>query len=177
MPPSRITLHHFKPDTSRSPILQWDAHMAGTGIPPPSTLILDFMYGIAAYLRWGSGQDIEEVMRHRFTESYESISIPPVPVPRDDDDGDDDEYIPNRQPRSRNRGSKMSDGMLRAMDNVLALSMLLKGTTPQLMAAERQKQEEAEEVRVMAASCTKVQQWMQTSESPCVLFYLLIFSR
>lgn len=139
MPPSRITLHHFKPDTSRSPILQWDARMAGSGIPPPSTLILDFMYGIAAYLRWGSGQDIEEVMRHRFTESYESISIPPVLVPRDDDDGDDDEYIPNRQPRSRNRGSKMSDGMLHAMDNVLALSMLLKGTTPQLMAAERQK--------------------------------------
>ena len=90
---------------------------------------------------------------------------------------DDDEYIPNRQPRSRNRGSKMSDGMLRAMDNVLALSMLLKGTTPQLMAAERQKQEEAEEVRVKAASCAKVQQWMQTSESPCVLSYLSVISR
>ena len=71
----------------------------------------------------------------------------------------------------------MSDGMLRAMDNVLALSMLLKGTTPQLMAAERQKQEEAEEVRVKAASCAKVQQWMQTSESPCVLSYLSVISR
>ena len=186
MPPSRITLHHFKPDTSRSPILQWDARMAGTGIPPPSTLILDFTYGISAYLRWGSGQDIEEVMWHRFIESYESIPIPPAPVPHDDDDDgdggddndddDDDEYIPNRQPRSRNHGSKMSDGRIRAMDNVLALSMRLKGITPQLMAAERQKQEEAEEVCAKAASCAKVQQWMQSSESMCVLSYLLVIS-
>jgi hypothetical protein len=33
----------------------------------------------------------------------------------------------------------MSDGMLHAMDNVLTLSMLLKGTTPELMAIERQR--------------------------------------
>ena len=177
VPPSRITLHHFKPDTSLFPIPQYDACIAGTGIPPPSTLILDFMYGIAAYLCWGSGQDIKEVMRHRFTESYEPIPIPPAPVrDDDDDDDDDDEYVPNRQPRSKNRCSKMSDGMLRAMDNVLALSMLLKGTTPQLMAAERQKQEEAEEARAKAASCAKVQQWMRSSKSPCVLSYLLVIS-
>ena len=40
----------------------------------------------------------------------------------------------------------MSDRMLEAMDDVLALSMLLKGTTPELMAAERWRQEEAEEL-------------------------------
>ncbi|KAF8323658.1 hypothetical protein F5887DRAFT_1025889 [Amanita rubescens] len=55
--------------------------------------------------------------------------------------------------------------MLRAMDDVLALSVLVKGTTPELMAAERQKREEAEEL-------PKVQQWMQSS--PRVLPYLLI---
>jgi len=47
---------------------------------------------------------------------------------------------------------------------------LLKGTTPELMAAERQRQEEGEELRTKEASQVKVQQWMQNS--PCVLFYL-----
>jgi len=40
-----------------------------------------------------------------------------------------------------------NDEMLRAMDNVLRLSMFLKGMTPALMAAERQRREEAEELR------------------------------
>jgi hypothetical protein len=65
----------------------------------------------------------------------------------------------------------MSDEMLRAMDEVLAISMLLKGTTPELMAAERQRQEEADELRAMEAGRVKVQQWMQSST--CVLSYLL----
>ena len=47
--------------------------------------------------------------------------------------------------------------MLRAMDEVLAFPMLLKGTTPQLMAAERQRQEEAEELCAREASQVKVQ--------------------
>jgi len=41
----------------------------------------------------------------------------------------------------------MFDDMLRAMDEILALSMLLKGTTPEIMAEERQRQEEAEECK------------------------------
>ena len=49
------------------------------------------------------------------------------------------------------------------MDNVLALSMLLKGTTSDSMAAERERREEAEELRAREASRVKVQQWMQSS--------------
>ena len=54
----------------------------------------------------------------------------------------------------------MSNGMLRAMDSILALSMLLKGTTPELMAAERVKdrREEAKESRVNEAIRVKVPQ-------------------
>jgi hypothetical protein len=182
MPPSRITLHHLEPDTSRNPIPQYDALIAGTGISPPSTVILDYMYGVAAYRRWGSGQDIEEVMQQRFLERYESIPIPPASPHSSDSDGssapdgpgDDDSDLPNRQPRRRNHSSTMSDEMLRAMDNVLALSVLLKGTTPELMAAERQRREEAEELRAKEASRVKVQQWMQSS--PCVLSHLRAIS-
>jgi len=184
MPPSRITLHHLKPDTSRFPIPQCDARIAGTGISPPSTVILDFMYGVAAYRCWGSGQDIEQVMQQRFAEHYRDIPIPPAPLLSSDSDSssesdgldDDDEHKPNRRPRGRNHRSNMSDGMLRAMDNVLqvALSMMLKGTTPALMAAERQRREEAEELCANEASRAKVQQWMQSS--PCVLSYLRAIS-
>ena len=181
MPPSRITLHHLQPDDS-DPIRQSDARIAGTGISPPSTVVLDFLYGVAAYRRWGSGQDIKEIMQHHFTEHYKSIPIPPASLPSSDGDSspesddldDDDKYKPNRPPRGRNHSSNMSDGMLRAMDNVLTLSMLLKGTTPELMATERQRREEAEELRAKEASQVKVQQWMQSS--PCVLSYLRAIS-
>ncbi|KAF8347106.1 hypothetical protein F5887DRAFT_48592 [Amanita rubescens] len=181
MPSSRITLHNLAPDTSRLPIPQYDALIIGTGTPLPSTVILDYMYGVAAYRRWGSGQDIEEVMEQRFAEHYKSIPIPPAPPYSGDSDGysepddpKDGDYIPDIRPRGRNHSAKMSDEMLRAMDKVLALSMLVKGTTPELMAAERQRREEAEELRAKEASRVKVQQWMQSS--PCVLPYLRAIS-
>ncbi len=180
MPSSRITLHNLAPDNSFYPLLQGDARITGTGTSLPSTVILDYMYGVAAYRRWAGGPDIEQVMEQHFAEHYKSIPIPPAPPYSSDsdsysepDDPNDGDYIPNRRPRrrrGRNHTTKMSDEMLRAMDKVLALSMLLKGTTPELMAAERQRREEAEELRAQEASRVKVQQWMQIS--PCVLSYL-----
>ncbi|KAF7760380.1 hypothetical protein Agabi119p4_11056 [Agaricus bisporus var. burnettii] len=44
-----------------------------------------------------------------------------------------------------NERPKWSDGMLQAMDDVLALSMFFKGVTPESKARERQRQEEAAE--------------------------------
>ena len=180
MPPNRITLHHFQSDDG-DPIRQSDAHIAGMGISPPSTVILDFMYGVAAYRCWGSGQEMMDMMQHCFTKHYQSIPIPLASLPSSDgdsspesDDLDDDEYNPNIRRKGRNHTSNMSNGMLRAMDDVLTLSMLLKGMTPELMAAERQKREEAEELRVKEASRVKVQQWMQSSL--CVLSYLQAIS-
>jgi hypothetical protein len=143
MPPIRITLQNLKPElhTIGYPLHQHDAPIAGTGVSPPPEVLLDFMYGVAAYRRWGSGHDISEVMQHRSTECHKSIPIPPAsPVSSDgvsspESHDSNDDYGPVRRRRGRNH---MSDGMLRAMDNVLILSMLVKGTTPELMAAERQ---------------------------------------
>ncbi|KAK2460178.1 hypothetical protein APHAL10511_007857 [Amanita phalloides] len=125
MPPSHITLHHLEPDTTHDPILQHDAC-----ISPPSTVILDFMYGVAAYQCWGSGQDIKEVMQQCFAKHYKSITILPSPYSSDNDSSlepdDPNDYIPNRQLRGRNHSLNMSDGMFHVMNNILALSMLLK---------------------------------------------------
>ena len=150
MPSSRITLQHFEMMSSLSllqTIPHYDAYMRGTGTPRPSTIILDYMYGVAAYRRWGSGQEIKEIMERRFTECYKSIP------PYLSDDGD------------ANLKSDISPEMLQAMDDIRALSMLLKGTTPELLAAEQQRRAEAEELRAKEATKAKVQQWMQNSES------------
>ena len=107
MPPIRITLHHLQPDTSHVPIPQYDARITGMGISPPSTVVLDFMYGVAAYRCWCSGQDIDEVMQRHFAKHYKSIPIPPASLPSSDGDSslesddldnndNDNEYRPNR---------------------------------------------------------------------------------
>lgn len=146
MPTNRITLHHLEPDTSLCPVPQLDAHISQAAISPPSPLILDFMYGIAVFQQWGKGQDIQNIIQQHFNERYKSISIPPA------------------SPHS-SHSPKWSDGMLQAMDDVLALSMFFKGVTPESKARERQRQEEAAEERAKEASRVKVQEWMQSSSS------------
>ena len=97
MPPSHITLHHLKPDTSHLPVPQFDARITGMGISPPSTVVLDYMYGVAAYRHWGFGHDIKEVMQARFTEHYKSIPMPSSDgdsSPESDDDHNDKSYKP-----------------------------------------------------------------------------------
>lgn len=86
MPSSRITLHNLAPDTSFDPIPQRDARITGTGTSLPCTVILDYMYGVAAYQPWGRGQDIKEVMEQRFAEHYKPIPIPPASPTSGDSD-------------------------------------------------------------------------------------------
>jgi hypothetical protein len=189
VPSSRLTVHFLKLETSRSRIPQYDACITepGTGIPRPSMLILDFVYGAAVYQQWGSdGEDIRQVLDTHFSEHFKSIpplvtplpNYDPYPEPDDSKDADyvpedngpsehdgrtDGDYIliPNTEERGRKRELNMSD----AMDTVLALSMLLKGTRPEQMAAERRRREEAEELRAKEASRVRVEEWMQNSSS------------
>ena len=123
------------------------------------------MYGVAGYRRWGIGQEIKELMQQRFMESYESIPIPPAP-PHTSDDSDMESDDSNNlscplmeKKKQRKKHSDMSPEMLRAMDDILALSMLMKGRTPKSMAAEAQRRVEADELRAKEVSKLKVQQW------------------
>lgn len=144
--------------------------MAGTSISPPSTLVLDYMYGITAYHCWGSGQETKEVMHKHFTDHYKSIPMPPASLPSSDRDSspetDDLNDNTDRHPQGRKHSLKMSHEMLKAMDDVLMISMLIKGRTPEMIASERQKQQEVEELHAEEAGRVKVQQWMQSL--PCV---------
>jgi hypothetical protein len=55
----------------------------------------------------------------------------------------------------------MWDGMLNSMDRMNAFMMSLKGITPEAMAAQRQKQEEDEQLIAQEFSRVKVLDWKQ----------------
>jgi hypothetical protein len=79
MPSDRITLQHLVPPTTGL-IQPLDAvfkgeHQPRDGNAPPPALLLDFMYGAAAYKRWGNGSEMECVIHDKFVDEYQSIPI------------------------------------------------------------------------------------------------------
>lgn len=90
-----MTIQHLKPDTtSRFPIPQFDARITSTGISPSPNILLDFMYGVAAYKRWGAGQEIKDVMLGRFTNHYGCIPQPPASASPASSDGNPQSLTP-----------------------------------------------------------------------------------
>ena len=145
--------------------------MLGTGNSPPPSVILDFAYGAAAYKLWKGGPAIAQVMGKRH-EKYRNIPRrPTVPDPSYDngeedvasDPQDEDYRSPSSKHRKERYRSTTSEGMLRAMDDVLALSMWMKGHTRESLAAERQKRQELAEARAQEAGRLKAQQWVNAS--------------
>lgn len=152
MPPNRLTLQHLTPDTTFDPIQQRDARITGTGISLPPNVLLDFVYGVAAYKHWGQ-QEIGDELKD--SDCYQSTSAASEPQVASDHplEFDDDE---NKQQGGK---SLRSDEMLQAMDDLLRLSMVIKGITPEMKAAQRKEQEEAAVLHAKEDSQRKVQQW------------------
>jgi hypothetical protein len=165
-------MQHIEPPAARPLLPDYDARMTGTGIYPPPSILLDYTYGVAAYQRWHGGQDIDQMMKDRFAEKYESIPCPPLSdLSAESDVGSEredphDDCEPNRQRSGKHRRSSMSDGMLRAMDDVLALSRFMKGITTEEIAAKRQRREEEEERRAQENGQEKVERWRRQTATP-----------
>jgi hypothetical protein len=168
MPPERLMIQYVVLPKSRNLISASDARMMGTGNSPPPAVILDFMYGAAAYKHWHSGPAIDQVMKECHGDKVRDIPhIPTVPYlsdPSSEDaasDSQDEDYRPSGSTHRRaHYRSTMSEGMLHAMDQVLALSMWVKGNTVESLAAERQKRQELAEAHAQEAGRLKVQQWV-----------------
>jgi hypothetical protein len=161
MPPSRVTLQHLVPPNGLYPVPAIDAQFAdGVQVSSPPAILLDYMYGAAAYQRWGTGVSMDGLMQQRFSEYYKPIPLPPPSPSSSDGDGDG---APRRRHQSR---SDMTPELLQAMDNILRLSMWLKGTTPEAMAAERERRKEEEELRARKAGRVKVLEWLQSDAMP-----------
>ena len=143
-----------------------DALFGGTGVPLPSTVILDYVYGIAAYKAWRSkrGDGLDQMKTYR-KEHY--TQIPPLPsappddiddtdVPSGPDDPNDPDYTP---PKSRKHPSTRRSGLEETMDELNMLFMHIYGITPEMAAERNQKEIEREEQAAQEASRGKVMEW------------------
>ena len=157
-----------------------DILFQGTGTSPPSHVILDFMYGIAALKQWGVNAS-REMLQKVYETRYKPLLAAPGPHSGDDgtdsadegsdgdegiDDGDnarDADYDPNAS-QLHYASVRRGGTMVKAMDNLNAIMMYLKGTSPQEAAARWEKRMEEEEEIARKAGRNKVMEWMKGVE-------------
>jgi hypothetical protein len=152
----------------------------------PSTVILDYVYGVAAYQAWHSEHgDVSTVMDNYRREHY--AQIPPLPRdPPDDTDDTDDTFQPDNtdseytpgdtsesdiptdsdyklpEPGERYTSTRRRDDgdLSRAMDELnMVLMYVTRGITPNEAAERRQKEIEQEERAAQEAGRSKVMEW------------------
>ncbi len=142
-----------------------DILFQGTGNSPPSVVILDYMYGVAAFKSWG--KETSRKMLETYYESHYKPLLLAAPNPQSSDDGNDgddprdyDLDTSQQHYSSTGRGTEMA----RAMDKLNAVIMSLKGTSPQEAAKREEERMEEEEQIARRASQSKVMEWMRTVE-------------
>ncbi len=130
---------------------------------PPSAVILNYVYGVAAYNSWHSKRG--NVLMGDYRKTHYANIPPLTPAPPDDtdftsgpDDPNDPDYKP-REPRKRYRRRDESD-LSKAMDELNMVLMYMHGITPEEAAERRQKEIEQEERAAQEASRSKVMEWM-----------------
>ena len=171
IPHSRTTLQYMKPFTGRGCFPQWDiradCEWSREDLPPPPSILLDFMYGAAVIKHWKCNH-LDDMLEKWFKDDFSKVLTENrrCSTPEDDkpevqpDDPMDPNWVPSGwKGKQKGRKTFLSDasaGLLDAMDDVLLLSMLLKGTTPQLMAAEREKQNKEKKLCSQEHSAEKV---------------------
>ncbi|KAI0289867.1 hypothetical protein BC826DRAFT_1106805 [Russula brevipes] len=148
-----------------------DALFQGEGGSLPSSVILDYTYGVAAYKCWRSRMHVgnggvPEVINNYRSDHYSHIPPhPPTPACADDTDQDDDtndsDYISGADARKRHTSTRRRDesGMAKAMDELNVLLMRINGTTPEEVAERKQKIIEQRERAAEEASRSKVMEW------------------
>ena len=144
------------PSTAHNALQNVDALFQGDeGVPLPSSVFLDYFYGIVAYNAWGSsnrGDGFNKIKAYR-EEHY--ANIPPRLYGQPDDCNDSDakynlyKHLPRKRPRRKS-------GMEETMDELNIFLMYLHGITPERAAESRQKEIEQEEQEV---GRSKVMEW------------------
>jgi hypothetical protein len=142
-----------------------DALFQGDGDSPPSTVILDYVYGVAAYNAWESKRDGDfKVMKQYRDKHYKGIPPLHTDEPEEPDDPNDEIYDPHqsqkRYTQARRRDEHESD-LAKAMDRLNRYVMHIRGITPEEAAQRRQKEIEQKERAAQEASRNKVMEWME----------------
>ncbi|KAH9050883.1 hypothetical protein EDB83DRAFT_2676602 [Lactarius deliciosus] len=176
----------LRPDIAFKYGLNVDALFRSTDLLPP-TVILDYVYGIAAYKQWNSKRDDKAV--HGVIGAYHNkhyLDIPAAspsppagnyegPSDESDDEAHDPTYVPGNlvdchdpdhppTTSSRYTSTRTGDEMAKAMDDLNAVLMFVRGITPDEAAKRRERRMEEEELKVQEASRSKVMEWMRTTD-------------
>jgi hypothetical protein len=160
--------------TSRNPHVYFaaganvDALIGGTEtLPSPSSVILDYMYGVAAYTLWGVGR-IDGVIEAYFKSQYRPV-LQRRPIPPCDDEGDDGDDCPDDpndadyEPgasQTQYTSTRREDRLVKGMNELNTVLMYLNGVSPQEAANLSKKRLEEEERIAQEASRSKVMEWM-----------------
>jgi len=141
-----------------------DLRFQGTGTQPLSDVILDYMYGVAAFKCWGV-EASREMLQKYYESHYKSVLLA-APNPHsgeagsdsggDGDDPRDADYVLNASQQHHSSISRDTE--------MNAFIMALQGTS-QEDAAKRWEKRMDEEGRIaQQASPNKVMEWMRTVE-------------
>ncbi|KAH9004498.1 hypothetical protein EDB86DRAFT_2797478 [Lactarius hatsudake] len=148
-----------------------DALFNGTDrslLPRPHDIVLDYMYGVAAYKCWKSAAGIHDVMKSYYEAHYANIPALPRKPPSDGDDDapePDDTRDTDYNPRKGHHPStSRGDVMGEAMDNLNMLLMFINRTTPEEVAERMEKRMEEEERAAQERGRSKVTEWMRYTD-------------
>ena len=146
-----------------------DVLFQGDGSLPPSTIILNYLYGVAAYATWQSkSDDVLNVMKQYRQTHYAQIPPPPrrdPPLDFTDDSSPEQDNPTDRdyqlESRKRYTSTRRGDESVlgKTMDELNMVLMYLHEITPEVAAERRQKKIEQEERAAQEASRNKVTEW------------------
>jgi len=152
MPTYRVTMQDLKPPSPnlRIPVPQRDVRVDWTGPLAPPSVLLDFVYGIAAIKRWAA-RPILPLLDYRHSREFAAVQGDPL--------------VSASVVRPRRKNKSKEWGLSQAMDAFTNLSLLLKGyppgTTWEIVDEERER---AAEVRSRQVGATKVQSWLEDTQ-------------
>jgi hypothetical protein len=152
--------------------LSVDANFRGTNSTPPIVL-LNFVYGVAAYQRWQSRSGIGIIEKY-FKDHYEYIPVPPRRAPSSERESsfseqDDLEKDPTYREKGRHTEGRKdrhhTSAREKAMDDVNLVFMFLRGITPEEAAIRREERLKEEERMAQEAGRRKVMEWIDTNRT------------
>ncbi len=167
--------------------LSVDANFQGTNSTPPIVL-LNFVYGVAAYQRWQSRPGIGIIEKY-FKDHYKQIPVPPRRAPSSEkgssfDEQDDLEKDPTYRQKGRHhtegrKGRHHTSAREKAIDDLDLVFMFLRGTTPEEAAIRREERLKEEEQVAQEAGRRKVMEWIDTNRTwrlmvPILSIYYII---
>ena len=137
--------------------LSVDANFQGTDSTPPIVL-LNFMYGVAAYKRWKSPPGVDIITRYS---AMHYRDIPPL-LPRTPSGESESPSDGQEDPNDSDYLPEDTTSMVEAMDEMNMVLMYLSGITPEEAAIRREKRLEEEEKMAQEAGRSKVLEWVDT---------------